>query len=78
MFATRMTGTSSEALTLAIRFLYSTASLKLCLQIKPMFTLKKKMMVVMIQTMAVMIMMMILRMVVMSLIMTVECVDGGV
>ena len=32
LFATRMTGTSSDALTFAIRFLYSTASLKLCLE----------------------------------------------
>ena len=32
LLATRMTGTSSEARTLAIRLRYSTASLKLCLQ----------------------------------------------
>ena len=32
LFATSMTGTSSDARTFAIRFLYSTASLKLCLQ----------------------------------------------
>ena len=34
LLPTRMTGTSSAALTLVIRFLYSTASLKLCLKFK--------------------------------------------